>query len=561
MTALKDVQKAHEFYQAGNLQEAENLCLAVLEDEPDLAKAWQLRALIARAGNDLQNAEAHIKTALSFSPDDAESLNTYGNILKLTGRFPAAIEAYKQSLEQAPNYLSAAQNLGQLYLMTKDPMEAANVFSVALSHHQGHPVMMQGLLYALKDSQQTDAALNLLSQMPQGPEIGLTAGQLFAQNGQTLQAKAAFAQGLAHPQTATLASRNLIQLVRMKEGDEAAKQAISELVGKNPEAGFLYITGSDLLRDMGDGQAALDLLGQCESKFGPQPDIDLMRADIAIGEGDGQKAFQLSEAGLKQRPGDLGLMSSYARGALMTGAFDNALQTTRHAQMRFPFNQFWIAIEATALRGLGQDQGRLNNYETFVRSFEIEAPPEYNSQSEFLADLKTSLEGLHNNKFSPFDQSLRGGTQTSADLRFAAERPIQEFFQALRAPIFEYMAHIGVESGHPLTRRNTGKYRVTGAWSVRLEGQGFHVNHVHPEGWISSSFYVEVPEGTENHPEKKGWIKFGEPPFEVPNQSYEHIIAPKPGRLVLFPSYMWHGTIPTEEKSVRMALPFDAVPA
>jgi hypothetical protein len=37
-------------------------------------------------------------------------------------------------------------------------------------------------------------------------------------------------------------------------------------------------------------------------------------------------------------------------------------------------------------------------------------------------------------------------------------------------------------------------------------------------------------------------------------------IQPVTGRLVLFPSYMWHGTVPFHDKSARTTIAFDVVP-
>ena len=42
--------------------------------------------------------------------------------------------------------------------------------------------------------------------------------------------------------------------------------------------------------------------------------------------------------------------------------------------------------------------------------------------------------------------------------------------------------------------------------------------------------------------------------------SIRRAIQPKPGRLVLFPSYMWHGTIPFHADAVRTTIAFDVVP-
>jgi hypothetical protein len=37
-------------------------------------------------------------------------------------------------------------------------------------------------------------------------------------------------------------------------------------------------------------------------------------------------------------------------------------------------------------------------------------------------------------------------------------------------------------------------------------------------------------------------------------------VQPVPGRLVLFPSYMWHGTIPFHAATARTTIAFDAIP-
>jgi uncharacterized protein (TIGR02466 family) len=101
--------------------------------------------------------------------------------------------------------------------------------------------------------------------------------------------------------------------------------------------------------------------------------------------------------------------------------------------------------------------------------------------------------------------------------------------------------------------------RVVGCWSVRLQRSGFHVNHVHPEGWISSAYYVDVPDEVQDAGARSGWIKFGEPRFPTPGAGPAHFVQPRAGRLVLFPSYLWHGTTPITGDQPRMTIAFDAV--
>jgi len=80
---------------------------------------------------------------------------------------------------------------------------------------------------------------------------------------------------------------------------------------------------------------------------------------------------------------------------------------------------------------------------------------------------------------------------------------------------------------------------------------------VHPQGWLSSACYVETVEG----PAREGWIKFGQPGVRtLPALKAEHFVKPEPGMLVMFPSYMWHGTVPFSGDRSRLTLAFDLVP-
>jgi len=72
---------------------------------------------------------------------------------------------------------------------------------------------------------------------------------------------------------------------------------------------------------------------------------------------------------------------------------------------------------------------------------------------------------------------------------------------------------------------------------------------------------VTVPDAALDPSARQGWIKFGEPSFETAMQgTIRRAVQPVPGRLVLFPSYMWHGTIPFHSAAARTTIAFDAVP-
>ena len=101
---------------------------------------------------------------------------------------------------------------------------------------------------------------------------------------------------------------------------------------------------------------------------------------------------------------------------------------------------------------------------------------------------------------------------------------------------------------------------VEGAWSVRLRPGGFHADHLHGQGWLSSACYIALPTAIDRN--REGWIRFGRPGVPTrPDLPAEAHVKPQPGKLVLFPSYMWHGTEPFAGDQPRLTVAFDVVPA
>src|SRR5262249_10359902 len=122
-------------------------------------------------------------------------------------------------------------------------------------------------------------------------------------------------------------------------------------------------------------------------------------------------------------------------------------------------------------------------------------------------------------------------------------------------------AELPEDAAHPFLSRRAGGFGYAGSWSSRLRNNGFHVNHLHPMGWISSCYYVAVPHAVKDETAQQGWIKFGEPSLEIALKTpVRPAIEPVAGRLVLFPSYMWHGTIPFHDTAARTTIAFDVVP-
>lgn len=176
--------------------------------------------------------------------------------------------------------------------------------------------------------------------------------------------------------------------------------------------------------------------------------------------------------------------------------------------------------------------------------------------------LAATLRGLHVAKGAHLDQSVRGGTQTDGPLLSRIEPEIAALRRAVAAAVARHVAQLPpIDPNHPILRhRRDRPVRFAGSWSVRLTGQGHHANHVHPQGWLSSALYVALPAEAERGAGQAGWLTLGQPQaalgVELPPA---RTIEPRPGRLVLFPSIMWHGTVPFTAGE-RLTAAFDVAP-
>jgi tetratricopeptide (TPR) repeat protein len=244
------------------------------------------------------------------------------------------------------------------------------------------------------------------------------------------------------------------------------------------------------------------------------------------------------------------------RHLLRVGEIEAAVALIDRELERDQSAELW-AYAATAWRLAGDPRSAwLERDERLVKPIELsDALP----QLDVLAE---TLRSLHVARGEYLDQSVRGGTQTDGPLLSRIDPVIRHLRRAIVGAVESYVAQLPpADEKHPLLRqRRDRRVRFSGSWSVRLRSGGHHSNHVHPLGWISSALYVSLPDRTAAEADDSGWLTLGEPDrklgIDLPPWRK---VEPKPGRLALFPSWMWHGTVPFSDGE-RLTVAFDVAP-
>jgi tetratricopeptide (TPR) repeat protein len=413
---------------------------------------------------------------------------------------------------------------------------------------------------------QLDPALQLLAsaqaKVPEMPAADYNRANILQELGQAEDAVNAYRQSIARDPLNFAAHRDLNQLLYRMGDDDNFLKSYDDAAALYPELGQLALEKAAFLLlqgDWGRAREAYERAAHLEpGSVRPHDGLGLILAR----QGDMDAAIREHEIAVRIGPSDAFAWRNFAETLLRAGEAGRALDAAERSLALEPQNQGAIAIWGTALRAAADSREEaLNDYENLVRVYEIAPPPGFADQKSFNLALNHYLDGLHRDRRESINQTLRKGSQTLGNL-FGKEHAIVELLRSrVDDAVADYISQMKDATEHPLFGRKAEMFNYSASWSARLFDCGFHTNHVHSKGWISSAYYVALPDVMDNGSTKEGWIKFGEPNFECGlADPVRREVRPRVGSLVLFPSYMWHGTVPFHSTQSRTTIAFDVIP-
>src|SRR4051794_29855470 len=429
----------------------------------------------------------------------------HGLILRNLERHEDALVSLKRAVELAPKASNPAHALART--LNEAGLKSVEVFAQAIRLAPGNPDMLLGLTGALVAEHRIEEAIagleRSLSFTPHWANGHATLSKLRWMHGEREGFARSYDEALARiPGNLDLRREQIIALVHAEHWDDA-------------------------LRAIAAGRSAL----------GPNTTFDANEAAIysELGEADRAEALFAPLAELPDATIQLRRARHFLRigkPSEAAGAIDPWLQGDQ-AYLFYPYASIaWRMTRDPRWEWLEGDPRLVGVYDI------VDRLPALN-------ELAGTLRSLHTVRGEPLEQSLRGGTQTDGNLFQHIDPVIVQLRETIRTIVAEHVAQLPpADERHPFLGADRSKpIRFAGAWSVRLSGGGYHANHVHPAGWISSALYIVLPPDLGQG--DAGFLTLGEPQAQLKLElGPTRIVEPKPGRLVLFPSWMWHGTRP-----------------
>ncbi|RWN56044.1 sulfotransferase [Mesorhizobium sp.] len=243
------LKQAYAFQQAKRLDEAQDLCLRVLERTPNHPLALYILGTIY-LGYDDERALRYFARAVGEEPKNPYYHLSLGEAYVKVSEYAPAIKHMQYALELQPGLIEALCALGRTYTAFDKPDMALPLYEKALKINRDHPKVRAGLASALSGLGRMDEAAAYLKQ--------------------------AIARRIGVP----AAYNDLVQTRNFTEEPEELQSILREL--GNPKLGSegaqqLHHAAGKVLNDLKRYDEAFDHFNKAKQASGQSFDIDLYR--------------------------------------------------------------------------------------------------------------------------------------------------------------------------------------------------------------------------------------------------------------------------------------------
>jgi len=500
-------------------------------------------------------AEVLAKKLVKTFPKAFLSHNLYGSALAGQNKTKAAIDEFKKALQIDPSVAELHLNVAILYTNLNRTDDAIISYKKAVNlkpsltdahYNLGTALQSQG-----KWQQAATSYQNAIKNEPGFFEALVNLGVVQQEQGLLVDAIETYQRALSIDKDAKVyfnMGTALKNLGRLGDAIEAYNQAL----GLNPSYAEVHSNIGEVLRDQGRYDESV---AAYKEALKLAPDLPMANYSLAVylydsGDLDGALAhFQKSQyADWQERS----LYCLYKTEQF--NAFKQGLEELHNKKHNSPFL-------ATLTGHYAENFGVENDYNfcpeplEFVFHSEI---PELKSDSGFLQQLLDDINNAHVEL--KMQGRLINGVQSSGNLFKRSEESFRKLGECVKQAIVRYQANFA-DVDCVFVNDFPTEYEIASSWFVKMKKGGHLTSHIHEEGWVSGALYLSLP--TEKQHEHEGSIEVSTHGDNYP-QKHDNFpskaIAPEVGDVVMFPSSVFHRTIPFSSDEERICVAFDLKP-
>ncbi|MBF0589508.1 MAG: tetratricopeptide repeat protein [Magnetococcales bacterium] len=265
------IHQALELAQAGQLDEAASLCVAVLQAVPDHPEAGGLLGQMADAmfqqavqhhqAGQLAEAVACYRWVLGVLPGHVDALNNMGLALQGMGQLEEAVGVLQSALKLDPGYPEAHANLGIALAESGRTQEAAEAYRKAIELRPDYPEACNNLGSALWEMGALEEAQACCRQaihlQPDYAEAYSNLGNVLEASGQLEEAVVSYRKALALRPDFINALNNLGIALKHQGKLEEALACHQQAVSQQPDSAESYVNCGNLQKELGNTDKAV----------------------------------------------------------------------------------------------------------------------------------------------------------------------------------------------------------------------------------------------------------------------------------------------------------------
>lgn len=289
------------------------------------------------------------------------------------------------------------------------------------------------------------------------------------------------------------------------------------------------------------------------------PDRDwasLLSFTILRRQGREAEAAAFEDAVAELDPAHVDLLD--ARALRATGKPEDLLRTASAVLSIAPGASHALYYKAVALAQLGRDDeaAAVMGIDRFLQATVLPTPASFADAEAFHHTLKAEILANPHLHADPVGHASRGGLRTRV-FPAPADVAAPALLDVIRNAVSVYAA--GLTGDHPFVAARPACASFT-PWALIFRGDGYQRLHHHPGRWLTGVYYVSLPDPPRGDADAlPGGIVLGglpdwagvKPPWPLRR------ISPRPGMLLLFPSFVPHETLPTGREGERISVAFD----